>query len=157
MGWTCYDRPVSDPRAELDSLYTWNSDGNSNRVLKSATVGPAYYAAVETIDAQGVRNVWVGVALFETRPFGYKDMGEGMGPCERRCPRGILELLTPLDPAKAGYAEEWRADCWRNLGGDERMRQLAELKANSPLRSCKAQDDVDGLALFDVARQPSLF
>jgi hypothetical protein len=153
MGWTIYQEAVSDPREELDRVY----NGGANRVLASATVGREYYAAVEFTGDDGTCAVWAGVALFETRPFGYKDMGEGMGPCERRCPRGILELLTPLDPAKAGYAEEWRADCWRNLGGNDRTRQLAELKAAAPLRSCKAQDDVDGLALFDQVRQPALF
>jgi hypothetical protein len=32
-----------------------------------------------------------------------------------------------------------------------------KLKVASPLRSAKAQDDVDGLAVFDAVRQPQLF
>lgn len=40
----------------------------------------------------------------------------------------------------------------------DRDRQLAELKARSPLRPVAGRtQDVDGLALFDAARQPSLF
>lgn len=40
----------------------------------------------------------------------------------------------------------------------ERNRQLVELRAASPLRPAAGRaDDVDGLALFDAARQPSLF
>lgn len=159
MGWTFYNEceRVADPQAELDRLHTWEYEGARNRVLQSAIVGGEYYAAIETIQPNGDRAVWAGVALFERRPFGFKEMGEQCGPNARRCPRGILELLTPLDPAKAGYAEQWRADCWRNLGGNDRMRQLAELKAKAPLRRPVAQHDVDGLGLFDVARQPQLF
>lgn len=41
---------------------------------------------------------------------------------------------------------------------DDRNRQLVELRAASPLRPATGRaDDVDGLALFDAARQPSLF
>lgn len=39
----------------------------------------------------------------------------------------------------------------------DRARQLLALKAKAPLRRPVPQDDVDGLALFDVARQPRLF
>lgn len=39
----------------------------------------------------------------------------------------------------------------------ERDRQLLALKLASPNRPAAPQHDVDGLALFDTARQPSLF
>lgn len=38
-----------------------------------------------------------------------------------------------------------------------RDRERLELIAKSPLRSTKDQENVDGLALFDAVRSPSLF
>lgn len=39
----------------------------------------------------------------------------------------------------------------------DRNAQLVKLKLASPKRAAAPQHDVDGLALFDTARQPSLF
>lgn len=49
------------------------------------------------------------------------------------------------------------ADDRRRHRQSARAAELALLKVASPLRAAAAQHDVDGLALFDVARQPSLF
>jgi hypothetical protein len=48
----------------------------------------------------------------------------------------------------------WNAPHQTDLGKVEKDRQIAELKARSPLRKPIAQDDVDGLALFDAQRSP---
>ena len=48
---------------------------------------------------------------------------------------------------------------WRPQGPSwkrDRDRQLIALRAVSPKRSSAPQADVDGLALFDTVRQPSL-
>ena len=39
---------------------------------------------------------------------------------------------------------------------DERSAQLLDLIAKAPMRRPVAQHDVDGLALFDVGRSPTL-
>ena len=39
----------------------------------------------------------------------------------------------------------------------ETERQRLALRAAAPMRKPVAQDDVDGLALFDVGRSPTLF
>lgn len=46
---------------------------------------------------------------------------------------------------------------WRDVFQSEKAVQLAKLRAASPLRPVALADPVDGLALFDHARQPSLF
>lgn len=167
MGWTIYssDERVSDPQAECDKLYTWSNEVGAGRVLRSALVGNVYYAAVQVDKrASCASYVMAGVCLIQRAPFGYKDMTESVGPNEHNCPREILQLLSPLaDPAgRDEWAAGWRAKAWARFGGEPRReagrdRQLVELAAASPKRSAKPQDDIDGLALFDFARQPSLF
>lgn len=75
-----------------------------------------YYAAVERIHiADATRDVEAVICLVRYNPrdpegyiFGYKDMSESMGPCERDCPEAILDLLTPPHNE---YARQWRMDC----------------------------------------------
>lgn len=80
------------------------------KTLKVKTV----YARLTT----GERSIVGIVCLVRYNPrdregyiFGYKDMGESMGPCESECPQPILDLLTPTD---SQYAIEWRARCRQN-------------------------------------------
>lgn len=47
--------------------------------------------------------------------FGYKDVDESMGPIDAKCPRRILEKLTPTNYE---YANDWRRRCWARLGID---------------------------------------
>lgn len=137
MGWIIYsDRePIADPKAECDRLYTWSNVDGSGRVLESAIVGNTWYGAVEVVKPSGDRNlvshevenrqVIAGVCLIQRRPFGYKDMTEHVGPCEDRCPRSILERLTPLsDDTRHGYARDWRSRAWAHLGGEPQGKQL---------------------------------
>lgn len=118
MGWTDYHRRPADPRAELRSLVTRDGPEGSRRALADAFVGSTWYAAVEDITPQGAQHVWAAVFLVKRgKAFGYKDMCESMGPCEDRCPKRILDLLTPLDDTypHVGYAADWRARCRSNL------------------------------------------
>jgi hypothetical protein len=103
MGWIVYgnDR-VTDPKAECDSICTWEREGTSGRVLASGIVGDAYYAAVEHVQqherAAEERQVFAAVFLIQKAPFGYKSMDEGMGPCEDRAPLDVLQALEALPP-----------------------------------------------------------
>jgi hypothetical protein len=70
----------------------------------------------------------------------------GQGNCKRGAmsQEQLIELeargnVVPLDPAALG-----------------RERQILQLKALAPLRGRHAAHDIDGLALFDHARQPAL-
>lgn len=115
MGWTFQEKP-REVRGYLDSLFTWTHDGAANRVIDSAIVNRTeYYCAVETVKPDGVRSVWAGVCLLKFHPrardgltFGYKDMGETMGPYAWRCPVRLLDLLTETENE---YANGWRAKC----------------------------------------------
>ncbi len=120
------------PKAYLDGVYTWSNDEADVRVLKSAVRGRVYYAAVERLSrTTGERIVFAGVCLFRRCPksrdgtvFGYKSMDETVGPCERHCPVGILDLLTETHYP---YAIQWRADCRTNLAS-----QAAEQRKPRP-------------------------
>jgi len=61
------------------------------------------------------------ICLLDYRPkdaynFGYKDMDEGCGPGICRCPKRILEKLSPLEDLHKGkaleWARDWRERCW---------------------------------------------
>lgn len=129
MGWLYLSSMGSHttPKTYLDSVYTWSNDEADVRVLKSSVRGRVYYAAVERVRrADGVRIVFAGVCLFRHNPktrdghvFGYKDMDETVGPHERNCPVGILDLLTETEYP---YALKWREDCRANAAKSSVLR-----------------------------------
>lgn len=134
MGWTYqratfYDRMGRvDRKAECDALYTYHNEetGDRCRVLKSAMVGSTWYGACERTRPNQAPYVFAGVCLThvflrEYDNFGYKDMDESMGPCERDCPLSILALLSPRDDE---YALAWREDCRDNAAKKVASRKV---------------------------------
>ena len=116
MGWTGLPEglPAGMTRDEfLRGEITW--PGSDRKVLASATVGGAWYAALDCPSraSPGKRYVTAIVALVESREgFSFKIMDEGMGPVATSCPAKILGLLTPLPCPDIGrYAEAWRGRC----------------------------------------------
>lgn len=112
MGWTYTYRP----RGMTDRAWFADRLGAGFEILDCATVRGTWYAAVRSLRMPD--EVWGAVFLTRRVPkardgynFGWKDMDETMGPCESRCPARILALLTPLEPGKYPYAEEWRKRC----------------------------------------------
>ncbi|WP_156420177.1 hypothetical protein [Sphingopyxis sp. H053] len=94
------------PKAYLDAQcsYAPGSERTQGlRLLKSVWSGGEYYAAVQPYDETGaVEPVLAIVCLVRWNPkstsgqhFGFKDMDEGMGPCEAKCPASVLDLLGP--------------------------------------------------------------
>lgn len=143
MGWTwqCakfYDRRGNiDRKAECDDLYTWNNEetGDKCRVLKSAMVGATWYGACERTRPGQEPYVFAGVCLTsvdsrEYCNFGYKDMDESMGPCERDCPVSILNLLSHRNDE---WALEWREDCRNNAAQKAADRKNPNSLQNLPL------------------------
>lgn len=119
MGWTYFAKPEGPGAVvkELQRNLTWESDTAKYTFLRGAFVGLTYYAAVECLKkVDGKRHVFAAVDLVryqhrgDEREMCVKEMGEDMGPCESRCPKTILDLLTPLESG-AGYAQEWRDRC----------------------------------------------
>lgn len=123
MGWTGYwashyNRDGSvNRKAECDSEMSGvNSEGTTFEVLKSRMVGSTYYAAVKRTEKNGDARVLGVVCLTSTERadgcnFFYKDMSEGMGPTESKCPLSILNLLSPTEDE---YALAWRERCRKN-------------------------------------------
>ena len=122
MGWTSqhatyYRNGIIDRKAEMDNYFKEENSANGKyhyKTLKSAMVGSTYYAAIEKINNETKeREVFALICLTSVNMsdyfnFSYKDMDETMGPNERKCPIGILNLLTPTDYQ---WANKWREDC----------------------------------------------
>ena len=126
MGWTSYhakfygNRGQINRKMEIESNF---SDGYS--VVKSAMVGSVYYGAIRHGDDVFGLVVLTSVDNKDWYNFSYKMMDETEGPCESRCPKSILDLLTPTD---SEFALAWRQRCRENIerGGSkaERLRKL---------------------------------
>lgn len=95
-----------------------NTDGYPElTVLKSSMVGSVYYAAIQIKRNGIVESVFATTALTRSNMkeyfnFLYKDIDETMGPYDCKCPKGILDLLTPTDNE---YANDWRERCRANF------------------------------------------
>ena len=137
MGWTSqhatyYKNGTVDRKAEMDTYFKGEDTVNKKyhyKTLKSAMVGSTYYAAIEKINNETKeREVFALICLTSVNMsdyfnFSYKDMDETMGPNERKCPIGILNLLTPTD---SQWANEWRNDCRKY---HEKKNEFARLDA----------------------------
>ena len=148
MGWLFMPslNGHAGPREYLDAQFTHESDLGRRCVLRSALVSMrTYYAAVEIRRPETVRTVTAVVCLVKYNPrdregyiFGYKDMGEEMGPCEAACPAAILDLLTPSESA---HALDWRARCRAALAiraAMPRLRDGATIVFASPIAFAEA-------------------
>lgn len=122
MGWTTTHRARGEKMGDFFASqfnYEDADAGRSGRVLDCAVVTfTTAYLAYRIVTPDETRVValvclikYYGDTMYN---FGYKDMGESMGPGERACPRRILDQLTPLKEGDE-YAREWRQDCYDNL------------------------------------------
>lgn len=132
MGWTgihatYYNGDKIDRKAQLDSL--WN-EGN-HKVVKSTMKGAVYYAAIETPDGiTGVVTI-TRVNMKNYFNFVYKVIIETMGPAESKCPKSILNLLSPTD---SQFANEWRKRCRENIDADRNPKALKNLPIGSVIK-----------------------
>ena len=156
MGWTSYHvdktykngKPFIDRKAECDKMFisdavSWKTHEVIGRyeLLKSAMVGSTHYAAVrKTIFATETEpesvKVFAAVTLTKVDNkdyynFAYKDMDESVGPCECKCPKAILDLLTPTEYE---YAKEWRKRCYENLKKKKDSNALGNLPIGSVIK-----------------------
>lgn len=156
MGWTSYHvsqtykngKSFIDRKAECDKMFitdavSWKTHEviGKYELLMSAMVGGTHYAAVrKTIFATETEpeSVKVFAAITLTRVdnndyynFAYKDMDESMGPCEDKCPKAILDLLSPTEYE---YAKEWRKRCYENLKKKKDPNSLTNLPIGSVIK-----------------------
>lgn len=97
--------------------------------------GATWYGACERSRPGQEPYVFAGVCLTsvdsrEYYNFGYKDMDESMGPCERECPVSILNLLSARDDK---WAIEWRAACRENAAKKSAAKKDQNSLQNLPL------------------------
>ena len=128
MGWdgtwtSYYKNGKVDVKRFCDEEYTWAGEKSRNEVIKSSMVGSTYYAAVRCREYDDVEKtvlksdrVFAIVVLTSTRRQDgcnilTKGITEFSGPCEHKCPMGILKLLTPL-AADEEWAKAWRIKCY---------------------------------------------
>lgn len=138
MGWSFYDESSSpktheEEKEEIVEILSYESTDGSCEVLASAKVGEVWYCAVKSTDsepddhrpylaAEDGSITFGAVVLTERRgsEWGYKLLTEGCGPFAADCPRNVLDLLSPLDPAQGGEAadtiQEWRNKCSGRYG-----------------------------------------
>lgn len=135
MGWTYFEKGLESTTDWFKKELEWADENRSSKVLATAIVGrKEAYAAVEINYKDGRREVWAAVFLINYVPrakdgmtFGYKDMSEEMGPVVNRCPKKILDLLTPTDNK---HANDWRSRCRERL----ERRETSKLKPGDLIR-----------------------
>lgn len=126
MGWTyfCGNLELKDGKIDRKATMTREIEKyGRTKVLKCSVVNGVYYAACQTV---GKPDVWAIVCLTRASErfleFGYKDMDETMGPFESKCPKSIIDMLTPTT---SEWANEWRRRCLnRQPSAIERFRKL---------------------------------
>lgn len=149
MGWTSYHAThykngKIDRKGECDAYFMKGLNRGHYDVLKSSMVGKVYYAAVKPLKKYSKDDVGneiiVDIPTDEQQVFGvvfltstdvkdyhnfsYKEMDETVGPCYYDCPKGILDLLTPID---SEWANNWRAKCREQLEKKKNPNALSNL------------------------------
>lgn len=112
MGWTYKFVGITDKKPKQLMTEELEQYG-SEKVLKAAVVRGVYYAAVRN-ERNGKINGVVCLMRKQGDDFGWKDIWEEMGPFESRCPKSIIDLLSPTD---SEYAKQWRERCLENDSG----------------------------------------
>ena len=135
MGWTSYNakyyntRGKIDRKKECDAYWLEGLNSGHFNVVRSAMVGSTYYAAIQPIQKR-IGEDESGKSIYEDIPedqretygvvmltktdmkdyfnFFYKEMSEDMEPYESKCPKGIIDLLSPTE---SEYAKAWRKRC----------------------------------------------
>ena len=132
MGWTSFHKePHEKP---LDALKREFSRDGQTCVIDGGRVGSTWYLAFRTQD----NHVLGVIVLTSTRQrdyhnFGYKEMEEGAGPTDSRCPARILNQLSPLEdlysPDSSAYkwAQAWRERCRANLARPRTRLQVGDI------------------------------
>ena len=118
MGWIgrwYYGTTRQERLAKMTEVYNWEDERKKVETIDAVLVGTTAYLAVKvTNKATGESHVSASVVLsrLEGRELMTKEIGEECGPCEKGCPRHILDKLTPTE---SQWANEWRKACRERL------------------------------------------
>lgn len=152
--WTCepelrWEKGNTKKKAFLDNEYTWEGKETKMEVIKSSMVGNTYYAAAKQFfkgknDERVIAIVCLTqTANYSSENFGWKGMTEFDGPVERKCPVGILNLLSETDDK---WALKWREEC-KELR--ELKKSVSSFKVGDQIRTKLWHDDEMVLTLVD--------
>jgi len=126
MGWTFTNKGSQTTKEFFERAFNYDKpdEGRSGNIIRFSSTWTTAYIAYEvkipaTAESPAKRDVIAIVCLLRHVPnakdgytFGYKDMTENMGPYESKCPKTILNLLTPTT---SEYAINWRKRCWDRI------------------------------------------
>ena len=134
MGWTSlYPTEYANGRVDKKAQMTKELSRFSDcRIIKCAMVGSVYYAAYEMTKRPNEVHALVCLTEMHDGWFYYKDMEEEMGPYECKCPKAILDLLTPTSNE---YARKWREACLANIGKPSAYERLKKLPYGTIIES----------------------
>jgi hypothetical protein len=112
MGWTFFNTS-GKPSEILTREFTQvpNAQYPSEfKVLDQALRGRTWYAVIESTNPEGINRVYGMICIWSMRrgEFGYKELGEEMGPYYHDAPLRIVNLLDKLSPNECGYNLKWR-------------------------------------------------
>lgn len=114
-------------------------------IIDHSKVGNTLYLALKLGPKHGEREGLVTALVILLRKsrdyynFGYKDMSESCGPVESKCPKRIINLLSPLDklyePGSSSYewAKAWRERCMNQKAG-KKVEEGTVIKLPNPIR-----------------------
>lgn len=117
MGWlfTAAFRTKSDQIQDLKRQF-----GDSLVSSRWGKTGQAWYALLRTHDG-GTAICQFLVAKNRNFGWGYKDVGEEMGPCLADCPVSLIDMA---GPPPNEHAEKWREACRAFGEAAQRVKKL---------------------------------
>lgn len=112
MGWTFFNAS-GKPSEILTREFTQipcEKYPSEFKVLDQAMRGNVWYAAIQSTNHNGIVRVYGMICLWSKRrgEFGYKELGEDMGPYYYDAPLRIVNLLDKLSPNPVGLSLQWR-------------------------------------------------
>ena len=152
MGWV-YHHIHSSEITKLKRIQEVRKIFNNRYEIQKDTMrGSVYYGALKDTETNVVSAVVVltHVSQNEYYNFGYKLIGEEMGPTESKCPASILKLLTDTD---SKYANDWRNRCWKYIEQTTGPNALSKLPVGSVIEFTDAVGETFVLVKHPAAYQ----
>ena len=111
MGWTFF-HASGKPSEILTREFTQipsEKYPSEFKVIDQSMRGNVWYAVIQS-NTLGIVRTYGMVCLWTLRrgEFGYKELGEDMGPHYYDAPLRMVNLLDKLNPVPSGYALQWR-------------------------------------------------
>ena len=130
MGWTSIQNTFKSNRDlyERELKGAWN---HTCKVIDTSFVGNHIYELVQQEKENGEIEIFISLISIsrysQDQSINYKIESESCGPALKDCPLKFLKRST----CKAGYAEEWRKECFAyHENKKEHKKNIAQLKSS---------------------------